>query len=83
MMKTSENIYFRKTFSCSNDPTQIAFSDLNETYRLDFLPENIQGERSYIAHPADRDQITTKQRNQCVLEWLEGVEKKEYFLSTI
>ncbi|KAL3982565.1 hypothetical protein ACH3XW_47665 [Acanthocheilonema viteae] len=60
-----------------------SLSDLSETYRLDFSLANIQHEKSYITQLTGQDQVTAKQRNRCVFEWLEGVEKKTYFLPTI
>ncbi|CAG9530568.1 unnamed protein product [Cercopithifilaria johnstoni] len=60
-----------------------SLSDLRETYQLDFSLPNIRDEKSYITQPTVQDQITAKQRNRCVFEWLEGVEKKAYYLPTI
>ncbi|KAM3725678.1 KH domain-containing protein [Dirofilaria immitis] len=60
-----------------------SLSDLNQTYRLDLSVANIQDENSYITQLARHDQVTAKQRNRCVFEWLEGIEKKTFFLPTI
>uniref|UniRef100_A0A0R3S4A9 Uncharacterized protein n=1 Tax=Elaeophora elaphi TaxID=1147741 RepID=A0A0R3S4A9_9BILA len=74
-------------FSNPNNTTLLrsvkSLSDLSGTYRLDFSLANIRDEKSYTTQLAGQDQVTAKQRNRCVFEWLEGVEKKPYFVPTI
>uniref|UniRef100_A0A915PQA6 Malectin-like domain-containing protein n=1 Tax=Setaria digitata TaxID=48799 RepID=A0A915PQA6_9BILA len=60
-----------------------SLSDLSQTLRLDLSLANIQDEKAYVGPlMTSQDQVTTKQRNRCVFEWLEAVEKKTYFLPT-
>ncbi|VDP13380.1 unnamed protein product [Onchocerca flexuosa] len=74
-------------FSDPNNTTLLrnvkSLSDLSQTYRLDSSLANIRDENSYMTQLGCQDQVTAKQRNRCVFEWLEGIEKKTFFLPTI
>ncbi|VDM93812.1 unnamed protein product [Onchocerca ochengi] len=71
-------------FSNPNNTTLLRnVKNLSQTYRLDSSLANIRDENSYMTQLAYQDQVIAKQRNRCVFEWLEGIEKKTYFLPTI